>query len=200
MKKLESRFPRWMRMKQASIAPKHAVPEVATSSNIPDPISAVKPHEALSLPPIESITADSNVTAFLRADVPAELTRAALRRAWSIDPSIRDFIGIAENQWDFNDPDGIPGFGPLTPLEGGPSAVNSLIATSIRHPEAPPAHAELFVDPLGLESDQPRQKAEIGTSSTAGIQSKSDKSRLAGNQLSLGLSPTRPKRDGALPS
>jgi len=200
MKELESRFQRWMRMKQASIAPKHAVPESAVSSNIPDPISAVKPFEASSLPPIESITADSNVTAFLRADVPAELTRAALRRAWTIDPSIRDFMGIAENQWDFNDPDGIPGFGPLTPPETGPSAVNSLIATSIEHPEAPPTHAEFLVDPPGLESDPLLQKAEIGASSTAGIQSNSERTRVAGNQLPLVLSPTRPKHGSALPS
>jgi hypothetical protein len=45
--------------------------------------------------------------------VPAELTRAALRQAWASDPAIRDFIGIAENQWDFNDPNAISGFGPL---------------------------------------------------------------------------------------
>jgi hypothetical protein len=29
------------------------------------------------------------------------------------DPNIRDFVGIAENQWDFTKPDGVPGFGPL---------------------------------------------------------------------------------------
>jgi hypothetical protein len=29
------------------------------------------------------------------------------------DPAIRDFIGIAENQWDFINPTTIPGFGPL---------------------------------------------------------------------------------------
>jgi hypothetical protein len=45
--------------------------------------------------------------------VPAELTVAALRRAWVSDPVIRDFIGIAENQWDFTNPTTIPGFGPL---------------------------------------------------------------------------------------
>jgi hypothetical protein len=55
----------------------------------------------------------------LRKGVPADLTRAALRRAWASDPAIRDFIGIAENQWDFNDPNGIPGFGPLAPMESG---------------------------------------------------------------------------------
>jgi hypothetical protein len=66
-----------------------------------------------SLPPIESITAGSDIRAFLQSGVPAELTKAALRRVWTTDPAIRDFIGIAENQWDFTDPTAMPGFGPL---------------------------------------------------------------------------------------
>jgi len=66
-----------------------------------------------ALPPIESITATSDVRAFLAPGVPEELSRAALRRAWSADPTIRDFIGLAENQWDFTQPDSIPGFGSL---------------------------------------------------------------------------------------
>jgi len=66
-----------------------------------------------TLPPIESITASSDIRAFLQTGVPAELTRAALRRVWTTDPAIRDFIGIAENQWDFTDPTAMPGFGPL---------------------------------------------------------------------------------------
>ena len=66
-----------------------------------------------SLPSIETITVNTDIRGFLESRVPAELTRAALRQAWASDPAIRDFIGIAENQWDFNDPDSIPGFGPL---------------------------------------------------------------------------------------
>lgn len=66
-----------------------------------------------SLPPIESIGADTDVTAFLRPGVPPELTRAALRRAWSTDPAIRDFVGLVENGWDFNDPQAMGGFGPI---------------------------------------------------------------------------------------
>jgi hypothetical protein len=66
-----------------------------------------------TLPPIESITATSDVRAFLAPGVPEELTRAALRRVWLTDPAIRDFIGIAENQWDFTKPDSVPGFGSL---------------------------------------------------------------------------------------
>ena len=45
--------------------------------------------------------------------MPPELTLAALRRAWTADPAIRDFIGLSENAWDFNAPDGMPGFGSL---------------------------------------------------------------------------------------
>ncbi len=66
-----------------------------------------------SLPPIDSISAGSDIRAFLQSGVPAELTKAALRRAWTADPAIRHFIGIAENQWDFTDPTAMPGFGPL---------------------------------------------------------------------------------------
>jgi Protein of unknown function (DUF3306) len=65
------------------------------------------------LPPIESITAETDIRAFLAPGVPPELTHAALRRAWSADPAIRDFVGLSENSWDFNAPDAIPGFGPL---------------------------------------------------------------------------------------
>ena len=65
------------------------------------------------LPPIETITAESDITAFLAPGVPPELTRAALRRAWAVDPKIRDFIGLSENSWDFNAPGAMAGFGSL---------------------------------------------------------------------------------------
>jgi TorA maturation chaperone TorD len=65
------------------------------------------------LPPLQSITAGTDIRSFLGSSVPVELTKAALRRAWVTDPAIRDFIGIAESQWDFNDPTAMPGFGPL---------------------------------------------------------------------------------------
>ena len=66
-----------------------------------------------SLPPIESISAETNIRAFLAEGVPAELRRAALRRVWVSDPAIRDFVGLQENDWDFTNPESIPGFGKL---------------------------------------------------------------------------------------
>ena len=74
-----------------------------------------------SLPPIESIGGGSDIRPFLAAGVPADLTRAALRRAWSTDPAIRDFVGLSENSWDFNEPDGVPVVGLLT-RDGPPTA------------------------------------------------------------------------------
>jgi len=65
------------------------------------------------LPSLDSISANSDITVFLQSGVPSELKHAALRRAWMADPAIRDFVGLAENAWDFTDPDAMPGFGAL---------------------------------------------------------------------------------------
>ncbi len=106
---------RWSRRKrdvakeEASRAPE---PDVATEAAAA-PGKTEAQFDPATLPPIESITSLSDVTAFLREGVPAELTRAALRRVWTADPAIRDFVGLAENAWDFTDPNAMPGFGPL---------------------------------------------------------------------------------------
>ena len=69
------------------------------------------------LPALDSISAATDVRAFLAPGVPAELTRAALRRAWSADPAIRDFVGLADYDWDFNTPGAITGFEPFEMTE-----------------------------------------------------------------------------------
>jgi hypothetical protein len=93
---------RWLRLKSES---DRALPAAEVPS--------APAFDPASLPPIESIVADSDIRQFLQAQVPEELTRAALRSAWTADPAIRDFVGIAENQWDFNDHAAMAGFGPL---------------------------------------------------------------------------------------
>jgi hypothetical protein len=80
-----------------------------------------EPFDPASLPPIETITVDTDIRGFLQSRVPAALTRAALRQAWASDQAIRDFIGIAENQWDFNDPTAMPGFGPMLETDNMPA-------------------------------------------------------------------------------
>ncbi|MDX3965341.1 MAG: DUF3306 domain-containing protein [Bradyrhizobium sp.] len=103
---------RWSRRKRESQA-EPAKPAAAQ----PAPPSEVKDDEGQfdlsSLPSIDEINAATDITAFLSKGIPRELSRAALRRAWAADPAIRDFVGLAENAWDFNDPTAMPGFGPL---------------------------------------------------------------------------------------
>jgi hypothetical protein len=45
----------------------------------------------------------------------SEPTAAPDIRAVLADPSIRDFIGLAENSYDFTNPHAVPGFAPLPP-------------------------------------------------------------------------------------
>jgi hypothetical protein len=45
-----------------------------------------KPFDPADLPPVESLTKDSDYSPFMRADVPEELRQKALRRLWASDP------------------------------------------------------------------------------------------------------------------
>jgi hypothetical protein len=85
-----------------------------TTENHGQPLPTQSLFDAAKLPPIESIGAGSDIRPFLASGVPADLTREALRRAWSTDPAIRDFIGLSENSWDFDAQAGAPGSGSLT--------------------------------------------------------------------------------------
>ena len=112
---------RWSRKKreaeEAERAPRkeaEAPPHVETAEPAPESSPEIPTVDLTKLPSIESITANTDIRGFLAPGVPVELTRAALRRAWVADPKIRDFIGIAENQWDFTAPDSIPGFGGIS--------------------------------------------------------------------------------------
>lgn len=66
-----------------------------------------------TLPSIGSITAETDIRNFLAPSVPPALTRAALRRVWTTDLKIRDFVGPADYAWDFNAPGSMAGFGSL---------------------------------------------------------------------------------------
>jgi hypothetical protein len=72
------------------------------------PIPNLPEIDLSALPRIEDLTAESDFAVFLRPGVPGALRNAALRRMWTLDPSIRDYIGPVEYQWDFNAPGGLP--------------------------------------------------------------------------------------------
>ncbi len=110
------------------------------------------PFDAANLPSIDSIDANSDVTAFLRPDVPPDLTRAALRKVWTSDPAIRDFVGLVENGWDFNNPTAMSGFGPISAEEVARLAAH-VIAELPEVPLGEAAQKELVGDATQFPQD-----------------------------------------------
>ena len=170
----ENFLARWSRRKRAaeqraSDAPATADVANAAAANAAAPASPSPPSDAApapaaqpdaapvdleALPPIETITAETDIRAFLAPGVPAQLTRAALRRAWATDPAIRDFVGLAENAWDFNAPGGVPGFGPTVPLEEAQRLVAKMLGDDNAH--APVSASESAQKPdVSAAPDQP---------------------------------------------
>ncbi len=95
---------RWSRQKQQQAKQPDAKPPVAAKPEEPEPEIDLS-----KLTKVEDLTAESDITQFLQKGVPEALQKLALRKMWSLDPQIRDFVEVAENQWDFNMPGGIHG-------------------------------------------------------------------------------------------
>jgi uncharacterized protein DUF3306 len=193
---------RWSRRKrEVAEAEKPAPAEAETREQAPLPERAAPGDPAkksegefdpASLPPVESITAVSDITAFLRAGVPEELTRAALRRVWTADPAIRDFVGLAENAWDFTDPNAMPGFGPLESTDEVRRMIAQIV-DSIGEAVKPPA-SEVQPDivdvsqnlndsnVLSSSSDEERTPRQVVS---AQDQADGDPAEILGNQVLL---------------
>ncbi|WP_159585578.1 DUF3306 domain-containing protein [Chelativorans xinjiangense] len=136
-------FARWSRRKLAAREAEAPLPEEARpeakaqedaergdlQSTPAEPDGAEPPEP---LPRLEDLTAESEVTAFLRKGVPGALRNIALRKMWTLDPAIRDYVGPAEYAWDFNKPGSMAGFGPL---EAGKSVANFLSKAGSSDPQ-----------------------------------------------------------------
>lgn len=105
---------RWSRRKQEA---RHRQPPPVEPPIPGHPeASAEEPEAPPELPPVESITAETDISVFLAKGVADSIRNAALRRMWSLDPAIRDYVGDARDYaYDWNTPGGVPGFGPIDP-------------------------------------------------------------------------------------
>lgn len=107
------------------------------------------------LPPLDALTPQSDLTPFLRAGIPSPLRNAALRRMWSLDPAIRDFVSEAcEYAYDWNTPGGVPGFGPLLPSDD----VQAMLGRLFRDPVRTETHAS-NVEPTNAPNEAPPTEA-----------------------------------------
>lgn len=100
---------RWSRLKQeAESAPAEDEPSSESA-----PVAEITEEEiAAALPKLEDLTAESDITCFMRPGVPDRLRNAALRRMWLLDSAIRDFVGPARDySYDWNQIGNVPGSG-----------------------------------------------------------------------------------------
>lgn len=119
-------------------------PAPADAASPPAPTAPAAPAEPEPppLPSIESLTADSDVSVFMRPGVPEELRTAALRKMWLLDPAIRNFEGPARDYgYDWNVPGGVPGSGPPPTLEEAERALARLFEDAPPPPDTGSASA-----------------------------------------------------------
>jgi hypothetical protein len=168
--------------------------------------AADEPFDPSGLPSIEAITVDTDVRGFLQSRVPAELTRAALRQVWTSDPAIRDFVGIAENQWDFNDPNAIPGFGPLGVTDGQAILTQVLGKLEIGPETFSESSASQGLTPSSINGHSSPEAAERKVSELPSATCLSNEERGTGAKLESAAAPedhdhlrTRRHHGGALP-
>lgn len=121
---------RWSRLKRQS-------PELAPAP-APTPPLAVEPEPLqVEMPPDAATIPLEDITAWLGRTIPEGWREIALRRMWSADISIRDFIGPADYAWDWNTPGGAPGWGPMRVADDLVRLLSRAIGEDLPIPETP---------------------------------------------------------------
>jgi hypothetical protein len=163
---------RWSRRKievkraeESTAAPDGPATPAAEAAATPEELSA---EEVAALPPVESLTAESDIAGFLRKGVPQALRNAALRRAWALDPEIRDYVGDARDYaYDWNVPGGVPGTGPMDPGTDVAQMVKDVFGRS--HDAETMEGAAQAAPAAAVAQDAPGAEP-LGTGDVAGVQ------------------------------
>lgn len=185
--------------------PEVAKLESARSKNAPE-----QEFDISTLPPIDSIGVDTDIRSFLQKGVPLELTRAALRRAWTSDPAIRDFIEVAENQWDFATGSNLPGFGNLDLSDDVRRMIAEMFQAPSRATKKEPAketsNAPANKPETSIDGDELRAAEPVAEQADPQEEAKSivhrEEQNIAmqqGAKLSSTADPAKPRHGGALP-
>ncbi len=107
----EAFLSRWSRLKRASATPPDPAPPtteppvavalVETDGDAPTVLPDEAADPLADLPALEDLTAESDFTPFLRADVPEDLHRQALRKLWTSDPVYANDDGLKDYADDY---------------------------------------------------------------------------------------------------
>ncbi len=166
---------RWSRRKKAA---SREIPAAESPPELPPP----------ELPPIESLGADSDYTVFLARDVSRVLQAQALRVAWTSDPAIANFRGMADYDWDFN----APGYGDLAPGDDAATWLSQVVRSgaSLLTQEASAAPSPLAATTIPPAPIAEKIPAERVTEATIAAPETAEKNVAA---------PVRRRHGGAMP-
>jgi hypothetical protein len=170
---------RWSQRKQEAKQPDRDVPAPdADAPSAPVAESGAEPEFDLSsLPKLEDLTATTDITAFLRKGVPESIRNAALRKAWALDPAIRNYVNPAlDYAYDWNTPGGVPGSSEIgagmdvarlvSQIMGGGESVTELQGSAAEPGSAPAADPTYSADnsaPQETEPDLPGQAVRLSS-------------------------------------
>ena len=153
---------RWSQRKQEAKPPERETP-VADAGEAAEPVPEAEAPEKFdlsSLPSLDELTAETDITAFLRKGVPEHLRNAALRKSWALDPAIRNYVNPAlDYAYDWNTPGGVPGNSELGAGIDIARMVSQIMGTGEAPAEPPIVPAEVPPespdDPKPALSEQP---------------------------------------------
>jgi hypothetical protein len=95
---------RWSKRKRAAREPAPAgKPEPTPLTKSEPAVPAEEPDILAQLPDIDSLTAQSDFTAFLREGVPEAIRRKALRKLWRLNPVLANLDGLNDYDGDYTD-------------------------------------------------------------------------------------------------
>lgn len=204
---------RWARRKQqARVEPEPA--KTPEEQGAAEPATEEEPFDLDLLPKLEDITAETDVSIFLNKAVPESLRNAALKRAWLLDPMIRDYVNPAmEYAYDWN----TPGMSPSGPLEASYDALgemarimtssgdHTLVEDAAQHSADEPVAEQPTPKLASVDPDRParekvalaeRQNTELAGDSAPAAQADAEPRVVSPDRLRR----ARPRHGGATPS
>jgi hypothetical protein len=140
---------RWSQRKQEAKQPEREAPaaEAEIAAAPAAEAEATPEFDLSSLPSLDELTSETDMTAFLRKGVPEHLRNAALRKSWALDPAIRNYVNPAlDYAYDWNTPGGVPGNSELGAGIDIARMVSQIMGTGEKPAEPPVPVAELSAE------------------------------------------------------
>lgn len=146
-----------------------------------------------SLPSIDSLTAESDFSLFLKKGVPATLRTAALRKLWLVEPSVVNYQPLVEYNWDFT----APGYGELLPTDDIAKMAQQVFSGFSQAPRPAEAEAEAEV-PVGQTA--PEHQQELPAPDEQPVAEAAPVDATPQPEPEVAEAPRRRRHGGALPS